>query len=225
MTLLTTVSPDVWILIAGGLYTLGYLIINQAILRLMITAGSFAYLAYYFTAADEPLWGAITTTLIMMTANLIGLAALLMQNMEWTVPRAHRDIYPKLQPMLPGDFRALMRCATRYVVDEERMVTEMGKRVDKLYFVLSGDYKASKFGMTFQMQERTFVGEVAYLNNVDSAATTTFPAGIEILEWDRKEIKRRSAKSPRFKLALESLMSRDLARKVSFAVAPPTLDR
>ena len=220
LNLLGAISPAVWITLAGAFFTLGYLIINQALLRVMFALGSIAYLNYYFTAADEPLWGAIWTTIIMMTANLIGLATLLLRNAKLAVPARHRDIYPKLQPMIPGDFRALLRRAQRYVVKEETVVTVQDQHPDKVFFVISGAFQASKFGLTFQMEEATFVGEVAYLRNSPSAATTTFPAGTEVLEWDRVTLDKASKRNPRFKLALEAVMSRDLARKVALAVAP-----
>ncbi len=220
MEILSTISPAIWITVAGTLFTLGYLIIDQVLLRVMITLGSLAYLAYYFTVADVPLWGAITSTSIMMTANLIGLATLFIRNASWTVPARHRDVFPKLQPILPGDFRALLRHAKRYVVREDSVVTVQGEEPQKIYFVISGQFEASKFGLTFKMEEATFVGEVAYLRDTPSAATTTFPAGIEVLEWDRKELDKASRRDPRFRLALEAVMSRDLARKVALAVAP-----
>jgi len=218
--ILGAISPAVWITLAGALFTLGYLIINQIALRLMFDLGSLAYLQYYFIAAEEPLWGAIWTTLFMMAANLIGLAVLLLRNASWAVPKQHRDIYPKLQPMTPGDFRALLRRAHRYVVKEETVATVQDQHPDKVFFVISGAFQASKYGLTFQMEEATFVGEVAYLRNAPSAATTTFPVGTEVLEWDRVILDKASKRNPRFKLALEAVMSRDLARKVAMAVAP-----
>lgn len=214
-------TPTVLITIAGTLFTLGYLIINQVILRLMMMSGSAAYLAYYFTAADQPLWGAINATLIMMAANLLGLFGLYVRNAAWTVPKAHRDIYPLFQGIQPGDFRALMRHAKRYTVQKDCEVTTMGAPTTKVFFVTKGAFEAEKFNLRFKMDGPTFVGEVAHLLGRDSAATTHFPAGLEVLEWDRSNLNQTAKKDPRFKLAMEAIMSRDLANKVSFAVAPP----
>lgn len=222
MDLIRSVPPSIWITIAGTLFTLGYLIINQVILRLMILAGSLAYLAYYLTAADEPLWSAMVTTGVMMLANVIGLSALYLRNSDWTVPKKYRDIYPLLQPISPGDFRSLMRHARYYDIETDTIVTQNGEVPDKVYFVISGQFQATKFGMTFPMGEHTFVGEVAYLMDSPSAATTLFPAGLQVVEWDRAKLAKRSRRNPRFKLALEAVMSRDLAKKVALAVAPPT---
>ena len=218
--MLTVFTPDVLILIAGGLFTLGYLIINQVVLRLMIMAGSVAYIAYYATAADEPLWGAIYSSLIMMGANALGLIALYVRNARWTVPRPHRDIYDLFAPLPPGDFRRLMRLATRYKTTQPQVVTTLGEPTDTVYFVINGTFEAEKFNLRFQMTGPTFVGEVAYLMGKVSAATTHFPKDLEVIAWDRAMLNRAARKDPSLKLALEAVMSRDLAHKVALAVAP-----
>lgn len=218
--LLGMIPPNWWIVLAAGAYTLGYLIINQMILRSLVMLGGLSYISYYLTAADAPLWGAIVSTLITLSANAIGMTALVTRNMKWRIPAAYRDIYPLFEPILPGDFRALMKQARRYHVEVETQVTTQGKVPDKLFFVISGNFKAAKKGLSFAMEDRTFVGEVAYLMDRPSAATTTFPPGVEVIEWDRATVARTSARNPRFKLALEAVMSRDLARKVALAVSP-----
>ena len=222
MELLKLIPPNAWIFLAAGSYTLGYLIINQMILRTLVMAGGLCYIAYYLTAADLPLWGAIFSTLITLTANAIGMTALVTRNMKWRVPVEHRDIYPLFDPLPPGDFRALMAKARRYVTKEERQVTRVGEAPTKIYYVVSGTFSVQKYDTAFSMEDETFVGEVAYLMDRPSAATTTFPAGLEVIEWDREQVAKTSARNPRFKLALEAIMSRDLARKVGLAIAPAT---
>ncbi len=213
-------SPTFLVTLAGVLYALGYLFINQMVLRILVMAGSLSYIAYYYTAADEPLWDAIAITLLLMTANAIGMTNLLLRNATFTVPRGFSDIYPDFQPLLPGDFRKLMRLAKRRVLDEETIVTREGASLNHIYYVISGMPVVTKMGTSFPMAERIFVGEVAYLTGKGSAATTTLPAGAEVLEWDLAVLHRAAARKPQIKLALDAVISRDLARKVALAVAP-----
>jgi len=173
-------TPSVLIALAGGLFTLGYLIINQMLLRIMILAGSLAYIAYYWTVADAPLWGAIYTTCIMMAANLIGMASLLLRNASFSIPRGFDDIYPSFAPLLPGDFRALMRLCKRKTFDKETTISREAAPQDSIYFIVHGLPRATKLGTTFQLAERIFVGEVAYLTGKGASATTIVPAGTEV---------------------------------------------
>ena len=53
-----------------------------------------------------------------------------------------------------------------------------------------------------------------------ASATSWVAAGAEIVEWNVADLRRHSARKPRFKLALEAMISKDLAAKVTYAVAP-----
>ena len=213
-------TPNVLITIAGGLFTIGYLIINQVILRISIFLGSLTYIAYYATAADTPLWGAIYTTLIMTAANLIGLATLLAGNAKFAVPKEHRDLYKDFGHITPGDFRSLMKLATRYKMPEDRVVTREGQPVDKVYYVVQGRFQVEKLGTTFPINTATFIGEAAYILKRESAATVTLPKGTEVVEWELGKLKRAANRRPRIKLAFDAAISKDLAIKVALAVAP-----
>ena len=99
---------------AGGFYTLGYLVINQVILRLLVLVGTGFYIWYYFVIGDVPLWEAIWVSVILGAANIIGLTNLWFHKSRLYIPRAHRDIYDRsFSHMPPADFRILMRIGRR----------------------------------------------------------------------------------------------------------------
>ena len=218
--ILDYLTPAFWIALAGALFTLGYLIINQVILRLVMLLGSLCYIVYYATAAADPLWGAIYGSVLMIAANLIGLFALLWRNAMWSLPQAHRDIFTLFTPMRPGDFRTLMRLGQRYRAEQPFQVTREGEPLDKLYFLISGKVHVEKIGASFHMPAPLFMGEVAYLLKGPSAATTSVLEGAELICWDVDVLNKAISKSPRIKLALDAMISQDLARKVAMAVAP-----
>lgn len=214
-------SAETLVLLAGLTYVLGYLTINQVILRLLILLGTGFYIWYYAIAADEPLWTAIWTSLAIGGATLFGLIALLGRNSKLMIPNEHKDVYPKLHGMVPGDFRALVRMAKRYDVQKDTEITTEGRAVERLFFVISGKMEAEKQGTSFDLPSDIFVGEVALLTGRKSSATTVLKAGSEVLEWDVAQLRRKTRKNVRFKLALEAAISRDLAHKVGRAIAVP----
>ena len=216
-------TPEALVIVAGGSFVLGYLTINQVLLRIFVLIGTCLYICYYATVADEPLWEAIYTSIAMGTANLFGLMSLLAQNSRMIVPAQHRDIYPQFGNLTPGDFRALVRRAKRFTTPDDIELATEGEATRHLYFIIRGSARVQKLGAEFVLPSGTFVGEVAYLTGRQSAATTVLAAGSEVLSWEYEELYRRSARSSRFKLALEAMISGDLAAKVSFAVAPPNL--
>ena len=214
---------DIFVWGAGLMYALGYLFINQIVLRYLVLGGTVLYIIYYSIADDTPLWAAIITSVILGIANLIGLAQIYFRMSKSAIPAKHADIYAHFSDIPPGDFRNIMKIAQRETLSKDETVTKEGDQNNSLYYVLSGTVKITKLGQKFEMPTKHFIGEVAYLTNRKSSATTKLSKGTEIIRWDVKTLKEKSRRNTRFKLALEALISNDLAKKVTYAVAPKGL--
>ncbi|MEP4199077.1 MAG: hypothetical protein ABJL99_25910 [Aliishimia sp.] len=108
------------------------------------------------------------------------------------------------------------------MLEAEERVTQEGGVLTHLTYVVSGGMRVEKAGDCFNMPAGLFVGEVAYLMDQNSAASTWVNAGSEVLQWAVVDLRAKSARRDRFKLALEAMISKDLAAKVQLAVAPNT---
>lgn len=190
------------------------------ILRASLFLGSCLYMWYYFVAADTPLWDAIYMSSLMLVANVIGFIDLWLRRSVWIIPRAHRDLYARFDALPPGDFRDLVQLAHRERFSERQQVTTEGERLNRLYYVISGALEIEKQGERFRMPSGVFVGEVAFTIDMPSSASTWLSAGSEVLVWDVAALRRKAVRKARFRLALEAMVSRDLAHKVAYAVAP-----
>jgi CRP-like cAMP-binding protein len=164
--------------------------------------------------------GGIFTTMGMILTNLIGMATLTLRRFRISLPAAHTDIYLMFSMLSPGDFRLVMKHADRAILELEQTVTTEGDPVKCLYFILSGNAEVSKRGAQFALPDRVFIGEVAYLLQRPGVATTTISAGAEVLRWDVDDMRQNIARNPRFKLAIDAMLSYDPARKIGEAVAP-----
>ncbi len=210
-------TPENLVFVAGAFYVAGMAITNQIILRIFILAGTCVYLIYYSTISDNPLWEAIYVSTLIGLANLGGLTSLIARRSRLAIPKAHMDIYADFSELPPGDFRALMKLAKRYKVAEDQQVTAQGEPGQKLYYVLSGSTLVRKGDQAFVLPPKLFLGEIAFLINVPSSASAWLQAGTEVLEWRFDDLRRKCARNPRFKLALEAAISIDLAKKVAFS--------
>lgn len=213
-------SAEVAVVLAGGCYVLGYLIINQIGLRLMVMLGTALYIWYYSVVADEPLWEAIYLSLMIGAANLLGLLGLYLRQSPIMIPREYRDLYANFGDLPPGDFRELMARAERRRCSATEEVTTEGQAVTRLVYVVSGGIEVKKKGDRFPLPAGIFIGEVAFLTGRVASATSWVAKGAEVIEWKVADLRRYSARKPRFKLALEAMISKDLAAKVTYAVAP-----
>ncbi|MEP2640789.1 cyclic nucleotide-binding domain-containing protein [Roseobacter sp.] len=216
-------SPGILVYLAGAFYIAGLITINQIVLRVLLLSGTGVYTLYYATVAATPLWEAIYVSVLIGTANVIGLTSLLARKSRWAIPRAHADLYADFPPLPPGDFRALMKLARRYTVEDECKVTQEGDPGTRLFFVISGATRLQKGDHEFIIPPNYFLGEVAFLIDQPSSATTWLAPGAEVLEWRFDDLKHKCTRSTRFKLALEAAISVDLANKVARAIGPNTI--
>ena len=113
-----------------------------------------------------------------------------------------------------------MRRGRRYVTQTDQTLGVEGAPVDNLTYIVSGSARVQKRGEVFTVPSGIFIGEVAFLLNRGSSATTVLDAGSEIITWSKADLDAQSARNPRFKLALEAAISLDMAAKVALAVAP-----
>lgn len=216
------VSSDVIVLLAGGTFVLGYLIINQMMLRIVLLVGTLLYIWYYAVFDDAPLWPAIWASAATGLANLVGLMSLMLHNSRWAIPRAYRDIYVHFDILPPGDFRKLMGAANRVSRPAGYEFTADGARVNTLYYIIDSEVEVEKFGERFSIPNGVFVGEVAYLTGNRASATTSLATESDVLEWDVATLKHLAVRDPRFRLAMDAMISLDLAGKIARAGSPGT---
>lgn len=215
----TLALSDILVLAAAGMFVLGYLIINQVILRIMLLIGTALYIWYYYVVAPTPLWPAIWASAATGSANVIGLGSLLLRKSRLAIPRRFVDIYDHFDTLPPGDFRKLMRLARRRTRPAGYQMTHQNVDVEILYYVISGTIRIEKFGNAFTMPEGSFVGEVSFLTGNPASASTYLDQEGDVLEWDVDALKRRADRDARFRLALDAVITLDLAQKVARAGA------
>jgi len=213
------IDPDTVIFLAAGISILGYLATSQIILRHLILAGSAMYIYYYFAATEDPLWTAIIASGLQAAANIVGLSLLFVGRSQWAIPAAHRDLYPPFTHIPPGDFAALVRRATRVTVSSSLQLTEEGKPVENLYYVISGGVEITKGHERFDMPDGMFVGEVSLMLGQPASSSACLKPGSEVLVWSSKTLSRQVSRRPQLKLTLDAAIARDMAAKVARAVA------
>lgn len=215
------INPEIVIFAAGALNTTAYLIINQVLLRLVILVSSTLYIVYYAIVADTPLWTALTFSALTVLANLIGLTALALRDSERRISADHSALRAVLREIPAGEFVRLMRLSRARHIDVPTMLTLEAAHSDRLHYLASGQAEVEKLGQRFMISAPCFIGEVAYMTGTPASGTVVAQAGDHVLSWDVARLKAVGAKRVRFVLALNSLISSDLAGKVAASVAVP----
>jgi CRP-like cAMP-binding protein len=99
-------------------------------------------------------------------------------------------------------------------------LTQVGNPVDTLTFVINGGADVLKSGQTFSLPDGIFVGEIAYLTGHAASATVVLTGKSDVLEWNIPALRRQAARDVQFRLALDAMISLDLAGKVARGGSP-----
>ncbi|MEY8099383.1 cyclic nucleotide-binding domain-containing protein [Falsihalocynthiibacter sp. S25ZX9] len=209
---------DYLVFAAAGMFVFGYLVINQVVLRTMLLIGTVLYIWYYAIVDSTPLWPAIWASVATGTANTLGLLGLMYRRSARAIPKEFRDIYLHFNNLPPGDFRKLMRATSRVVRPAGFKLTTAGTKVATLYYILDGEAHIEKRNGSFSIPQNSFIGEVSFLTGNSASGTAVLSRESTVLEWNVNVLKRHAARDQRFRLALDALISLDLARKVSQSV-------
>ena len=208
-------QPSSLVIGAAACYVLGLLFKNQIVLRILILIGTVLYIYYYYAAADEPLWEAIYTSLLIGASNIVGFINLLISQSPRFISPNQMDLYNMLGGMEPGNFRKLMRIGTRRVLSDDEQLTMQGSVPDKLFFILSGEVLVNKDGNHFKAGPRVFVGEVSMILGTAASASVTLCKGSEMVEWERQMLFKERAAKDSFRIAVEAIIGKDMAQKVA----------
>jgi hypothetical protein len=197
------------------LYLICFLFRDQILLRSFAILGDFAYMAFYFTAAGQPLWSAIAWIIPNMGINIVMIFLILRDRQMMPLSDDEMSLFQNLRGLNPGQFRRLIKMGKWQRVDEETQITEEGKDLDRLYYVLSGDVEVDKAGRKIKVEPAVFIGELAYLRKKPATATVRVKPGAVFVSWAHSSLEQVTKKDDGLAAVLGTLLSNDLAEKVA----------
>ena len=197
------------------LYLVCFLFRDQVWLRIFAFLGDGVYCAYYWGITDQPLWSAITYSALNMFINLVMVMGILNDRRETTLGDNDMKLYQGFAGMTPGDFRRLSRIGTWKTADQDITLTEEGRPLAELHYVLEGDVEISKSGRPIPVSAGIFIGEIAYLKQAVASATVKLKSGAVYMSWPHEALLKATAKHDGLKQSLAHLLSTDMATKIA----------
>nr|WP_298925380.1 cyclic nucleotide-binding domain-containing protein [uncultured Erythrobacter sp.] len=215
-------DPSWLIHIGAALLLLAYAIRDELKLRLLIIVSTFIYIAYYYLAADPPLWDAIITSALMIVINIIVLGQIVLERTTFRLDPDEKALFDAFETLTPGQFRRIAKIATWRTSDDADgvILTREQEPSDSLFYLFEGTISVEKGDRRFRLPEGNFVGEVAFVLKRKTTATTIAPKGVRFVEWDSTVLRKLSDKYPALGNALNALLTRDLARKIGASFRP-----
>ena len=193
MALIDTVAPHL-IHVGAMLYLICFLFRDQIALRSFAITGDLAYTAYYFTAAEKPLWEAIAWIIPNILVNIVMIYIILRDRRMTSLSDDEMSLFQNLRGLNPGQFRRLLKLGSWENTETSKILAEEGKPLDRLYYVLRGDVEVKKGDRLITVDPTVFIGELAYLRKKPATATVSVSPGSVIVSWAHHDLERATAK-------------------------------
>ncbi len=193
----------------------GFLARDELWLRLLMLAASGLYLACFSHVAEAPLWDAISTDVILASANLAMICVVPAERSTLSMSADHAALSRHFPMLNPGQFRRLYRAGQDQRVDAVTVLTEAGTRPDRLFYVVEGKVLLDKGGAETALDVPLFIRELAFLTYLPATATVRIEAGARYLSWPGGDLRRLLARSSELNVALQAEFNRDLVGKVA----------
>lgn len=216
------INPS-WLIHAGALlYMIAFIVRDELVLRLLAVTGSALYILYYYLFPAQPLWDAIVSSLIMVMINIAVITQVILERTTFRLSEDEKRLFAAFETLTPGQFRRLLKHAQWRTVAEPdgTLLTREGEKSQALYYVLDGAIAAEKSGQQFCLPAGNFVGEIAYILNIETSATTVAPQGVRYVRWDAQALRTLSKQRPALGNGLTALLTRDVAVKLKTSYQP-----
>ena len=219
---MTWFDPAWLIHIATAILLIGYFIRDELKLRVMIIVSSVVFNFYYWLVPSPPLWDAVMTGFLLIAVNFYVLAQVLLERTTFRMSDDEKRLFDAFETLTPGQFRRILKVADWRHSDAAGGVqlTQEAEPTPTLYYVFDGVITVEKGAHRFGLPAQNFVGEVAFVLNGDATATTTAPPGVRYVAWDADGLRGLGEKHPALGNALNALLTRDLARKLTASYRP-----
>jgi len=216
------IDPGLLIHAGALLYIVAFIVRDELVLRLLVVTGSLLYILYYYLFPAQPLWDAIVSSIIMVGANFYVIAQVILERTTLRMSEDERELFEAFETLNPGQFRHLLKSAHWITADDPSgtVLTREDKPSSCLFYVFEGEISVEKGTRIFRLPAGNFIGEIAYILKRETTATTVAPQGTRFVRWDSAILRKLSDRKPTLGNALNALLTRDLAHKLTKSYQP-----
>ncbi len=203
--------------VAAAIFLSGFLFRDQIVLRSLVIVGNFVYVLYYYVVVDHPLWGGIFWSVVGIVINAVMIARIMADRSAFGLAAHELALHGQLGTLTPGEFRRLMKVAAWRTADAPTLLSEEGKPLPALAYVIEGRVTVEKGGSRLDFAAPMFIGEVAFVTDDPASATVTIAPGARYVSWDMAALRKLLLRTPAIRIGLGAALNRDMAGKVARA--------
>ncbi|MGB7418162.1 MAG: cyclic nucleotide-binding domain-containing protein [Erythrobacter sp.] len=215
-------DPQWLIYLGAALLLIAYGIRDELRLRALIVVSTLIYIAYYALLPSGPLWDPIITSVLFVAINFWVLGQIALERTTLRLSPDEKTLFDAFETLSPGQFRRVLKLARwqRAEDPDGTLLIREDEPSGALIYIFEGIVSVEKHGRRFRLPAGNFVGEVAYVLGRKTTTTVVAPRGVCYVEWNAEALRRLSVKRPALGNALNALLTRDLAQKLTASYRP-----
>lgn len=202
-------------------YVMGLLTRRELLLRFFLLSGSGFYILYYYFIADEPLWEAITASMLIGMSSLPVIYRIFRERSTFGMSEDMLTLYRSFPTFNPGQFRKMMRRSHILKADTLTPLLEQGVMPTHLFLTITDGFILQRDAQNAELGPGNFLGEISFLLGGPATATVTAKPGSSYVAWDLGELHYMMEKSPTMSNAISVLLNKDVARKLAVSFPSP----
>ena len=193
---------------------LGFLVRDELLLRLLVTAGIICDV-FFYALQPVPILPPVISSLILISINLGIVVVLILERTTLAMSDREKRLFAAFDTFTPGQFRKLKRVGRFHTTTGRTEILTEGEVPATLYYIESAGFELKKADFLAKVDNPAFAGEIAYLNGSVASATVTLPPGTEYMVWSVADLRKLSRRNRALGNALIARFSLDLAQKLT----------
>ncbi len=202
-----------------GLTAISFYVKDMMALRaLSILAGAVGVLYNYFLPQGA-LWLVIFWLCVFMAINAVRIAHLVIERRGVSFSDEERELFETIfRNFAPVEFMKLLRISEWRAAEPGDVLAVEGEAIDELALIYNGEVTVEKGGAEVtRSRDGTMIGEMSYIQGGNATATVRATRPTRCLVWPSDGLKKLLKRNPTMDIAMSSVFSLDLAKKLAGA--------
>ena len=202
-----------------GLTALSFYVRDMLALRaLSIVAGAIGVVYNYFLPQGA-LWLVIFWLCVFMAINGFRIAHLVLERRGVSFNDEERELFETVfKNFEPVEFMKLLRIGEWRSAEANAVLIVEGETVEELVMIYNGEVIIEKGGAEVaRSRDGALIGEMSFIQGGKAVATVRTARPTRCLAWSQEELRKLLRRNPTMDIAMSTVFSLDLARKLGGA--------
>ena len=198
---------------------LSFFMRDMMLLRVLSIASCVVGIVYGYLIPSGPLWLVIFWLILFLVINVGRIIHLTLERRGVSFSEEERELYRTVFHRFgPVEFLKLIRLGAWRSAEPGEHLTRQGEALEDLKLIYNGEVAIERDGAEVaRSRDGTLIGEMSYVQGGNATATVRVLRPTHYLSWPRKELRRLLKRNPTMDLAMQTVFSMDLTRKLTQA--------